>query len=244
MTPHGFAYYELRTTSLDGARTFYQHALGLDLHGDESRVFVGRGAECLGELTLLPERARAQGAPAHWLGHLAVDAVEVAAERVVAAGGMRLGPSRQSDGALIVGLRDPFGAPVAVTSRPAGAQLAWHELHTVDQEGAFTLYGDLCGVTAAGRLELGEDLGTYQKFAFDGSPSAVGGMLNSARRPGIHPHWLFYFEVPDLERAERAVVEHGGRALEAPRSFEGRARRVALTLGSGHQNPWCQTPRP
>jgi predicted enzyme related to lactoylglutathione lyase len=125
----GFYRYELRTTDLDAARDFYSGVFGLEFW--DSGVSV----------VPLPESAAARGAPAHWLGHIAVSDVDAAAGRVVAAGGQRLGPT---------GLRDPLGAVLALGSETEvgavpGVVLQVH--HSLDGELASRFYSELFGST-------------------------------------------------------------------------------------------------
>ncbi|MER2560160.1 MAG: hypothetical protein ABTQ32_05535 [Myxococcaceae bacterium] len=109
-----FHHFELRTTDVAAARKFYEAVLApLDA--------------LVSELLAV---ARARGAPAHWLGHLHVDDLERTTARFLEAGAERLGPARTSDDdAPIIGLRDPFGAAVALTSRPVRATVRARPIH-------------------------------------------------------------------------------------------------------------------
>jgi hypothetical protein len=215
-----FCWYELRTTAPAAARAFYAEAVGLDLEDAPDRVVWRSGGLLVGEVTPLPAQAAARGAPPHWLGHVGVADVDATTRRFVDAGAERLGPPRRSaEGDAIVALRDPFGAVVALTSRaaPAGpGGPAWHELHTADHRRAWSTYNALFGWRATGALDLGPPLGEYGLFAWSGADRDAGGMLSSARLPGVHPHWLFYFGVDDLDRRLARVVARGGRALQGP----------------------------
>ena len=110
-----FSQYELRTTDVDAARSFYSEVLGLEFWG--SGVCVSK----------LPERAALLGAPAHWLGHLRASDPEATARQVIELGGQQLGPSQRSASGSGLVLRDPFGVIVAVSSEPVVSRgtLAW-----------------------------------------------------------------------------------------------------------------------
>src|SRR3954468_24757547 len=100
---HTFFRYDLRTTDPDAARAFYANVAGIDFATSP-------------ELGLWPlhEQARARGAPAHWLGHIAVDDVDREVARFVAEGAERLGPTvRTGDGATYAALRDPLGSVIS-----------------------------------------------------------------------------------------------------------------------------------
>src|SRR5262245_46939262 len=135
-----FFRYSLRTTDPTAARAFYAEALGLVLPD-------GMSEGSMLEAWPLHERARARGAPPHWLGHIAVDDVEVTMNRLVGLGSERLGPTvNAQDGTPFATLRDPFGSVVAVRARGGEANdspVAWHQLHTRDADAAWTLYHEL-----------------------------------------------------------------------------------------------------
>jgi len=201
-----FVHYQLRTIDVAAARDFYTTLLGDD--------FLETGIS----IAALPERARARGAPPHWLGHLRTPEVAAAARRMVADGGQLLGPpSPALDDSMTVVLRDPFGAVLALT--PDGAvperdPVAWHLLHARDEGAAFSLYAELFDWEAAGMMDLGDDLGRHRLFGWGDTERTVGSIANTARPPAIHPQWLFYFPVDDLEAALAVVRERGGLVVD------------------------------
>jgi uncharacterized protein len=204
-----FCRYALRTTDLAAARKFYAEAIGLALPDG-----VAEGSVL--EAWPLHERARALGAPAHWLGQLAVSDVEAMLARLVALGGESLGPIvRARDGATLATLRDPFGAVIAVraAAQPTGdSPIAWHQLHTQDLDGAWALYHALFGWVHMQTLEVPDPVGGYRLFAWNQTGARVGGMGNTARRPGVHAHWLFCLPVVDIQAAVVRVRALGGTA--------------------------------
>jgi predicted enzyme related to lactoylglutathione lyase len=205
MSTRRFFRYQLRTTDQDAARAFYTDLLGEHFWGPRLSPAP------------LPERAIALGARPHWLGHVGVDDVEGTVARVVAAGGQPRGPTQRSaDGSPVAILRDPFGALLAVSSEAfaaARSPVAWHLLQTDDEARAFALYAALFGWTALDSLDLGPELGRHQMFAWDDSRETVGSVANGARLPHIHPQWLFFFPVSDLEASLSRVQALGGLAL-------------------------------
>jgi predicted enzyme related to lactoylglutathione lyase len=178
----------------------------------------------------LHEAARARGAPAHWLGHLAVVDVEATASRLVALGSERLGPTvRTNDGTTYATLRDPSGAVASVREglrRPEHAPVAWHQLHTRDVERAWAIYEELFGWTHTKTTEVADLEGGFRLFAWAGSNESVGMMGNTARWPGVHSHWLFYFPVRDLDGALAKVPANGGRVV-APAAALANGDRLA-----------------
>ena len=213
MTGNRFFRYALRTTAMTGARDFYAGVVGAQFWASDVCV------------TPLPERAAALGTPAHWLGHVGISDVEGTASRVVALGGQRLGPTqRGADGSLQAVLRDPFGAIVAVSSEtiaPGHAPVGWHLHNSQDHERTFALYAALFGWTATDVLDLGPQGGRHQMFAWDESGRSIGSMADLARLPHVHPQWLFFFRVPNIEDALARVRRHGGKELGPTRISTG-----------------------
>ncbi len=208
--PRMFDWYELRTTDVDAATAFHAAVLGPDTLRDGL------------EITPLPERARAAGAPAHWLGHIAVPDLGDAVARMVAAGGEQRGPLRRDAHGVSAALRDPHGAAVGLR---AGARrstaVAWHELHVTDGAAALATYGAQVGWTAGDVIELGPPLGAYRIVLAGTPPRPAGAMLDSARQRHIHTHWMFYFAVPELAAALDRVRAGGGTVIGAPRAMPG-----------------------
>jgi uncharacterized protein len=221
-----FCWYELRTTDPNAARAFYAEVTGwhVEPSGDSSLVFHA-GASRVGGLVELPERARAHGAPAHWLGHLCVEDIDASVHRMIARGSQRLGPVQQAaDGRRVALLRDPEGAVLALCSGGdawSREGVAWHELHTTDHEQAWATYAELFGWKATETLSLGPEAGPYQMFSWAGSDRSVGGMASTARAPHIHTHWLFYLTVADLDVSLARVRSLGGTVVNGPMEVRG-----------------------
>jgi predicted enzyme related to lactoylglutathione lyase len=216
MTAGQFCRYELRTTDVNSARAFYTDILGSEFWGSDVSAIE------------LPEQAAARGAPAHWLGHIGVSDVAGTVGQFMALGAQRLGPAQQStDGAAHAIVRDPFGVIVALRSETATARrlgrapVAWHLMHTEDPERAFAVYSDLFGWTAKEALELGPELGRHQLFAWDESGTSAGSVANTAQQPHIHPQWMFFFPVANLEVSLARVRALGGIAPPALRTSNG-----------------------
>jgi uncharacterized protein len=214
-----FCRYSLRTIDVDAARKFYFEALGLSLPAD------GSSESSLLEAWPLHERARASGAPPHWLGQIAVDDVDSTAQRLIELGSERLGPTvRASDGTPFAALRDPLGAVMGIRASaqtPTVSPIAWHQLHTGDAERAWRLYSELFGWASKGTIELPEPIGSQRLFGWSETGKPVGAMGNTARQPGVHTHWLFHFPVADVEVTAAAVCALGGKALEPIRLADG-----------------------
>lgn len=194
-----FSRYQLRTTDLDGARSFYEAVVGPGFwDGPVS-------------LAPLPEPARAAGRPPHWLGVIGTSAVDQAVAAVLARGGSRRGPP-----GLPAVLRDPFGAMFGLGAEPPPAErgpVAWHLMAATDEAAAVAAYAEWFGWSADGAVDLGPQ-GRHVTFAWEAGGPTAGSFTDLARRPGIHTQWLYFFEVPDLALALGAARAGGGLTLE------------------------------
>jgi len=215
-----FCRFELRTTDVEAARVFYPRILGHD------RAVIWP----------LHEQALARGAKPHWLGYLGVDDVDLATARFVERGATALGPAPPTvSGDRAVVLRDPGGAIVALSTPPSqssepAVEVGWHVLNTNDVARATSNYCELFGWALTSPIDLGAE-GTFQQFAWQQDGQSVGALAGIAERPGVHPHWLFFFEVDALEPALTATRAAGGSTL-AP-----------ITLPSGVRMSVCEDPR-
>jgi predicted enzyme related to lactoylglutathione lyase len=121
-------------------------------------------------------------------------------------------------------VRDPFGAVVALNSTTAPPErdlVAWHILHTRDYERAFSAYAGLFGWRPTELVDLGSERGRFQWFAWDDLGAAAGSVSDAARSPRIHPQWLFFFRVADLEEKLAFVRARGGLVLEPTKTAKG-----------------------
>ncbi|MEI9942542.1 MAG: VOC family protein [Pseudomonadota bacterium] len=197
-----FCRFDLRTTDAEAARAFYAR-----LFGHERAV-----------VWPLHEQALARGARPHWLGHVGVANPEQVAAEFIARGATRLGPARPTeDGGAAMVLRDPGGALLALSTLPraGGAELdvGWHVLNTRDAELATTNYCELFGWEATDSVDLAA-LGAFRRFAWHAGGSNAGVIADIAGRPGVHPQWLFVFEVAALGRAVEITRTAGGVVLD------------------------------
>ena len=136
----------------------------------------------------------------------------------------------QVDRATVTGtLRDPSGAVVAMrasTRRPRRSPVGWHHHHTRDLDRAWAAYSELFGWTQAGTIDVADLEGGYRMFAWDGSGEPIGSMANTARNPGTHTHWLYYFSVANIDGAIANVRAHGGETFANEATLPNGARIV------------------
>src|SRR5258706_778156 len=108
--------------------------------------------------------------------------------------------------------------PVAVTTPPSAnvetsVEVVWHVLNTNDVTRATANHHDLFGWEVSNRLELSAGI-AFQQFAWHAGGPSVGAFADIAARPGVHPHWLFFFEVDALDPPMAATRATGGLVLD------------------------------
>ena len=169
------------------------------------------------------------GAPAHWLGHLAVEGADEAGARAEAAGGRILAPALDIPevGRMVV-VADPAGATVSLfqpageMSVPAGA-FVWDELMTQDVEGAKRFYGEVAG-WAARDVEMGGS-GVYTLFS-SGDVDCAGCLTppEGVEQPAF---WLTYLGADDVD-ATIEKAEAGGAKTQMPATDVPNVGRLAV----------------
>ncbi len=221
------------TTDVEAAKAFYAKTVGwgtrdASMPGTAYALFTLGGAPVAG-LMLLSQQARTMGAKPTWTGHVAVDDVDAAAEKVRRLGGaVHVPPTGVPNVARFCIIADPQTATLVLVSghEPGleeaedigkAGRVGWHELLAADREKAFTFYRELFGwekTTAEG----GGTTGTYQVFSAGGQ--AIGGVFTKPAAVPV-PFWLYYFNVGDIDTAAKRVNAAGGQVLEGPIELPG-----------------------
>ena len=214
------------TTNIKAAKVFYAKVIGWGTHdtstpGLEYTLFTA-GESSIGGLIEVPENAR-KAAGSHWLGYVAVDDVDAAAERIKQLGGaVFVPPTDLPDICRFAVVADPQMATLALikgakprqepSAEPDKAgHVGWHELLAADWEKAFAFYAELFGWQKV-ESNVGP-MGTYQQFC--AGPTTIGGMFTkSASLP--FPFWLYYLNVADIEATAKSVEAAGGQILDGP----------------------------
>lgn len=232
---HGrFIWYELMTTSVDGAKTFYGDVVGwtaqdMDMPGGAYTLLQIDGNGVAGVMPMMGD-AEAQGLPPNWTGYVAVDDCDAAAAKVKALGGsvFRAPDDIPGIGRFAI-VADPTGAVIAIMTPapmdgerpqpPAGTPgtTGWHELLAGDLAAAVPFYEQLFGWKKDGDMDMGP-MGTYQLFA--NQDGQVGGMMTKPEQAPV-PAWLYYFRVPDIESARWRVTDGGGEVMNGPMEVPG-----------------------
>jgi predicted enzyme related to lactoylglutathione lyase len=230
---HGrFVWYELTTTDVEAAKTFYADVMGwgtwdASAPGRPYTLFTAGDAVVAG-LMHVPEEADDTGAGPSWIGYVGVDDVDATAERVERLGGVvHVPPTDVGDISRFSVFSDPQTARLALfkwlrqglqqsVAPHASGCVGWHELLASDGETALAFYGALFGWQ---KVDADRDeSGAYQLFSIGGQ--AVGGIVTKpAMTPA--PFWLYYFNVGDIDAAVQRVQAGGGEVLYGPLEVPG-----------------------
>lgn len=246
-TPRGkFLWYDLMTTDAGAAIDFYTKVAGWgtdDWQGTVEgmppyKMWTVDGTS-LGGVMDLPEDARANGAPPHWLAYIGVSDVDATIAKAQELGGSVLVPAQDipTVGRFSV-LSDPDGGVFAAFSpendshgeeaEPGVGKFSWHELMASDHAKAFSFYTTLFGWDKGEAMDMGE-AGVYQLFERGGVP--LGGMMN---KPAEMPMgaWNYYVRVADIDAAIERVTGNGGTVIYGP-----------LEVQDGDRVATCQDPQ-
>lgn len=228
MSSHGrFAWYELITSDVEGAKAFYAEAVGWDtkdasISGIPYTLFT-IGKTSVSGLLELPEDARKLGVRPSWTGYVSVDDVDATADRIEQLGGViHVPPTDIPNISRISVVADPQMATLALfrwlkpgQGQPAepGApgRVGWHELLAADWEKAWPFYAALFGWQKA--VTDTDVMGAYQMFSVGGQ--MIGGMFTKPPMVPV-PFWLYYFNVSDIDAAAKRVNARSGQVINGP----------------------------
>jgi predicted enzyme related to lactoylglutathione lyase len=220
-----FVWYELLTTNLAAAQSFYCKVVGWDVQDASTpqfgyRIFSVRGTAVAG-LMELPLEGRKKGAMPRWVGYVAVQDVDRAVDWLKELGGTVYVPPTESNIGRIAVVADPQTATLALVGGlrygAAAAEahrlghVGWHELLAADESTAFAFYRALFGWEKA-EAEAAP-LESYTLFAAGGR--TLGGMFTKFTATPV-PFWLYYFDVADLDIALKQVRTEGGQLAQGP----------------------------
>ena len=255
-TTGSFIWYELLTSDLMGAKTFYDAVVGWtiadksDFPNDYRMIERSDGGFAGGAMQLTDEM-RQHGARPTWLAYLYSDDVDGQAADIERDGGkILLAPFDIPGVGRVAMVADPSGVPFYIMkpTPPAGdpdaqsdvfsvdqpQHVRWNELATSDQDGAIAFYGKHFGFIQEGAMPMGE-MGDY-KFIYIG-PTRVGAVM---RKPPQLPvsMWSFYIGVDDIDRAAEAVKEAAGKSCTVRWKFQAVNIRSAEWTPKARHSGW------
>lgn len=231
-----FIWYELMTPDPDAIAPFYAAVVGWRIAerdpgqtGDMDYRMIGRAdGGSAGGMLRLSDDMQTHGARPVWLGYLYTPDVDRTLAAIVADGGTLLVPAFDLHVGRMGMVTDPQGVPFYVMTpvpppgkpdaasdvfdRQAAQRVNWNELASPDLGASKAFYGRHFG------FEFNEsmDMGPMGQYCFiDHHGQRLGAIMQRAseEQPAI---WLFYFGVPSVAAASRAITEHGGKVLMGP----------------------------
>jgi predicted enzyme related to lactoylglutathione lyase len=225
-------WYELMTTDMAGAETFYKKVVGwtsapFEGSPDPYTVFK-RGGQV--QTAGLMKRPEGMNMPPFWAMYVAVPKLEEAVAHIKRLGGSELsGVIEVPTIGRLQMLKDPQGAafyiiqPSSTEERPETApevgQASWHELMTTDAPAAMKFYSEIFGWRPSETLDMGP-MGKYHMF--NRPHGMIGGMMNKPPEMAqVPPHWMIYFLVPDINAAVERIKANGGKILNGPMEVPG-----------------------
>ncbi len=229
-----FAWHDLQTTDVEGAKRFYGELLGWEFEQMEGSPneypLISSGGEQHGGMIAL--ESSHSGSP-RWLGHVRVPDADEALLRAEAAGGTGTGEPGEMEGiGRWAGIADPRGGTVsafapAYDTPASGKVFAWVELASSDPDAARRYYAEVMGWDT-GEMDMGE-AGPYVMFKrADGQD--VAGITSSE---GGEDVWYPYLTAGDVDATTKRAAELGATVLMEPIEAPGVGRFSILTDPAG-----------
>jgi hypothetical protein len=237
--PRGdFIWYELLTTDIAGAKSFYDSVIGWNIQDksdfpNDYRMIGRSDGKFAGGAMQITEEMKQHGARPTWLAYILVPDVDESVAAIQRKGGQLYMPAFDIPGIGRVALvTDPQGAafyvmkPVPPADDPNGKsdvfstnadqRVGWNELSTSDPVAARQFYGEQFGWTSEKFMPMGEQ-GEYRFIEQDGvTIGAIAGTMD-----GQPPHWRFYVRVPSIAKAKETVEANGGKVAMGPMEVPG-----------------------
>ena len=230
-------WYELMTTDMQAAETFYRNVIGWTTKPFEGSpqpyTMFQRPADV--PVAGLMNRPAELNAPPFWSMYVGVPKLEDGAAHIRRLGGKDCSPviDVPTVGRMQM-MTDPQGAgfyiyqPASMDLPPeaeAGiGEASWHELLTTDVEAALKFYSEVFGWQPSDSLDMGP-MGKYHMF--NRPHGMIGGMMNRPPEMAhVPPNWQIYFRVPDVDAAAERIKAHGGQILNGPMEVPGGDRIV------------------
>jgi len=188
-------------------------------------------------LMALPEAAKSQGAPPHWMSYVYTPALDATCQKLESLGGKILMPAEaipevgrfsvlQDPQGAVIGLMEPTEPPPAQPDKAPVGQFCWAELAATDRHAAFRFYADLFGWRETENMDMGEG-NIYQMFGASDDVTLGGIYIKPAEMP--ISAWLYYTTVADLDAALATTTALGGQVLNGPMEVPG-GDRIAQCL--------------
>jgi predicted enzyme related to lactoylglutathione lyase len=225
-------WYELMTTDVAAAETFYKNVVGWTSAPFEGSPMPYTVFKRSGDVQVagLMKRPEGMNMPPFWAMYVAVPKLEDAVAHIKRAGGSELSHVIEvpTVGRMQM-MKDPQGAAFYIIQPGSSEERAeteaqvgeasWHELMTTDAPAAMTFYQEVFGWQPSDAMDMGA-MGKYQMF--NRPHGMIGGMMNKPpEMANVPPHWMIYFRVPDINAATERITANGGKILNGPMEVPG-----------------------
>ena len=233
-----FIWYELMTPDPDTATRFYAAVVGWTIAaaapgtppgGFDYRMIGRADGKQAGGVLLLSTDMVAHGARPLWIGYLHTPDVDGHLAAIVAEGGAVTMPATNIPNVgRIAMVTDPQGVPFYLMSpippqgapdttsdvfdRHAQQRVNWNELASPDLAASKAFYSRHFGFGFNEAMHMGP-MGDYCFIDHGGQRLGAIMQRQDERQPAA---WLFYFGVPSIAAAIRAIAASGGQVLLGP----------------------------
>lgn len=232
-----FIWYELMTPDPDAIAPFYAAVVGWQIAGGEPQAaggmdyrMIGRAdGKSAGGVLHLTEGMRQHGARPQWIAYLYTPDVDRQLAAIAADGGTVQMPATDLPHVgRIAMVTDPQGIPFYVMTpvpppgqpeassdvfdRHALQRVNWNELASPDLAASKVFYGRHFGFEFNDVMDMGP-AGDYCFIDRQGERLGAIMQRQDDRQPAA---WLFYFGVPSIAAARRAIEANGGQLLLGP----------------------------
>jgi predicted enzyme related to lactoylglutathione lyase len=241
---HGkWVWFELRTTDVEQAKTFYGAVLGWQISsreiGGRPYTAISAGGKEIGLIDVLPADAKRGTKPA-WMGYVSVPDVDAAVAAATAAGATTTMPARDMpDVGRFAVLADPAGTSFGVVKAvrgdepdgvPALGQIAWMERwskHPGSVADAVTFYAAVAGY-APRSVKMGKS--DYTLAEASGRPRMGFG---SAPKTSLGDRFVPYVVVANVDEIAKAATEAKGKVVVKPTDIPDVGRMAVLADPQG-----------
>jgi predicted enzyme related to lactoylglutathione lyase len=238
-----FAWHDLLTTDVDGAKRFYAELLGWEFEafkpGELDYPMISVGGEQHGGILGLES---GHVSTPRWLGHVRVPDADEALLRAEAAGGSGTGEPGEMEGVgRWAGIAGPRGGTIsafapAYDTPASGKVFAWMELATSDPDAARQFYAEALG-WETGEMDMGE-AGPYVMFKRADGQDVAG--ITPAE--GGEDVWYPYLTAGNVDATTKRASDLGAAVLMEPIEVPGVGRFSILADPAGARFGLFQAP--
>lgn len=221
---------DLASGQPDASRDFYGKLFGWKVEVSPDPQYGGYATAMVGDSGVagIGPKMMAE-APTAWSLYIGTDDIDETTRKAQAAGGQVIAPPLEvGDQGKMAVYQDPIGAFIAAwqPTQMAGFEsgkaneFGWGELNARGIERALPFYRAVFGWDTKS-TPMGEGQPPYTEFLVNGESIAGGMDLPPNASPQVPSHWLVYFNVSDVDAADKKAVELGAKEIVSPMDFAG-----------------------